>query len=144
MGLPLAQHPRRPAVVLSPQYLYKRLGAKLAVGMPFKDIATADSVILSEVPPSSDKDGRRALAYLLTGLALIDPPEAPQWPRTGRSPVTPPDGFVPEPVMRAPGLGPAQTAPMTPQEREERKRARRASAPKRAQRLARKAQRRRE
>ncbi|KXZ49849.1 hypothetical protein GPECTOR_19g300 [Gonium pectorale] len=47
-----------------PEYLYKRLGAKLAVGMPFKDIATADSVILSEVPPSSDKDGRRALRRL--------------------------------------------------------------------------------
>lgn len=113
--------------------------------MQDEETPTPDTVSASDAARSvRHKDGRRALAYLLTGLALIDPPEAPQWPRTGRSPVTPPDGFVPEPVMRAPGLGPAQTAPMTPQEREERKRARRASAPKRAQRLARKAQRRRE
>lgn len=91
--------------------------------MQDEETPTPDTVSADDVArPVRRKDGRHARAYLLAGLALID---------------------APEPVMRAPGLGPAQTAPMTPQEREERKRARRASAPKRAQRLARKAQRRR-
>ncbi|KAG2452668.1 hypothetical protein HYH02_002901 [Chlamydomonas schloesseri] len=47
-----------------PEFLYKRLGAKLAVGMPFKDIATSDSIVLTEVPASGDKDARRALRRL--------------------------------------------------------------------------------
>ena len=34
------------------QYLYQELGCKTAVGMPFKDIATSDSVFLRTVPPS--------------------------------------------------------------------------------------------
>jgi (E)-4-hydroxy-3-methylbut-2-enyl-diphosphate synthase len=32
-----------------PEELYKQLGAKLAVGMPFKDVATVDSIYLPEV-----------------------------------------------------------------------------------------------
>jgi len=44
--------------------LYKRLGAKLAVGMPFKDIATSDTILMREIPPSSDAEGRRALRRL--------------------------------------------------------------------------------
>ncbi len=52
---------------LSRQVLYKKLGAKLAVGMPFKDIATSDSVVMRELPPSSDKEGRRALRRLQVG-----------------------------------------------------------------------------
>ena len=32
--------------------------------MPFKDIATADSIVLSEVPAAADKDARRALRRL--------------------------------------------------------------------------------
>lgn len=38
-----------------------KLGFKTAVGMPFKDIATADSVFLPEVPPVDDKAARTAL-----------------------------------------------------------------------------------
>ena len=44
--------------------LYKKLGAKLSVGMPFKDIATSDSIFMREIPPSSDADGRRAVRRL--------------------------------------------------------------------------------
>lgn len=44
--------------------LYKKLGAKLSVGMPFKDIATSDSIFMREIPPSSDVEGRRALRRL--------------------------------------------------------------------------------
>ena len=43
---------------------YRKLGAKLVVGMPFKDIATSDTLILHDVPPSSDKAARRALSRL--------------------------------------------------------------------------------
>ena len=38
-----------------------QLGFKTAVGMPFKDIATADSVYLEELPANEDKDARTAL-----------------------------------------------------------------------------------
>jgi len=44
--------------------MYRKLGAKLAVGMPFKDIATSDSILMREIPPSSDTEGRRALRRL--------------------------------------------------------------------------------
>ena len=46
------------------QILYKKLGAKLAVGMPFKDIATSDTIFMRDIPPSSDVEGRRALRRL--------------------------------------------------------------------------------
>lgn len=38
-----------------------QLGFKTAVGMPFKDIATADSIYLEEAPPLDDKAGRMVL-----------------------------------------------------------------------------------
>ena len=38
-----------------------QLGFKTAVGMPFKDIATADSVYLEQVPASDAKAARTAL-----------------------------------------------------------------------------------
>ena len=34
--------------------LYRKLGAKLVVGMPFKDLATSDSVLMYQVPWESD------------------------------------------------------------------------------------------
>lgn len=47
------------------QYLYQDLGCKTAVGMPFKDIATSDSIYMSTIPPSSDTEGRTALRRLI-------------------------------------------------------------------------------
>ena len=47
------------------QYLYQELGCKTAVGMPFKDVATTDSIYMSKVPPSSDTDARTALRRLI-------------------------------------------------------------------------------
>lgn len=55
------------------QVLYKKLGAKLAVGMPFKDIATADSVFMRALPPSSDVDARRALKRLQVRVHVWSP-----------------------------------------------------------------------
>ena len=45
-------------------YLYQQLGCKTAVGMPFKDIATADSIYMPRIPPSTDIDGRIAMRRL--------------------------------------------------------------------------------
>ena len=45
-------------------YLCKELGCKLAVGMPFKDIATSDSIFLRTPPPSSDGEARKTLRRL--------------------------------------------------------------------------------
>lgn len=58
------------------QYLYKDLGCKTAVGMPFKDIATTDSIFLREVPPSSDTDARTAIRRLIdVSTGVIVPAE---------------------------------------------------------------------
>jgi len=48
----------------SPDYFYKAIGCKTAVGMPFKDIATSDSLLLTDVPPESDKKARTAIRRL--------------------------------------------------------------------------------
>ena len=47
-----------------PEQMYRKLGAKLVVGMPFKDQACSDTLVLSEIPPAYDTDKRRALARL--------------------------------------------------------------------------------
>ena len=47
-----------------PEQMYRKLGAKLVVGMPFKDQACSDTLVLPQVPPASDTDKRRALARL--------------------------------------------------------------------------------
>lgn len=66
-----------PAALSSPEALYRQLGAKLVVGMPFKDIATSDSIFMREVPPTSDKEGRRALRRLQeVGVHVISPAAA--------------------------------------------------------------------
>lgn len=59
-----------------PELLYRKLGAKLAVGMPFKDIATSDSIIMYSIPSSSDVNGRRALRRLQeVGVHVLAPAE---------------------------------------------------------------------
>jgi (E)-4-hydroxy-3-methylbut-2-enyl-diphosphate synthase len=55
-------------------YLYAGLGCKTAVGMPFKDIATADSIFMRTVPPSTDTGARTALRRLSeVSVGLIAP-----------------------------------------------------------------------
>ncbi|KAA6429562.1 MAG: chloroplast 1-hydroxy-2-methyl-2-(E)-butenyl-4-diphosphate synthase precursor [Trebouxia sp. A1-2] len=48
----------------APEQMYRKLGAKMVVGMPFKDQATSDTLYMPQIPPSSDKTGRRALKRL--------------------------------------------------------------------------------
>jgi len=58
------------------QYLYQQLGCKLAVGMPFKDIATTDSILLRKLPPSSDTAARTAIRRLVeVNMGVIVPAE---------------------------------------------------------------------
>lgn len=65
------------AQLQSPEKLYKDLGCKLVVGMPFKDIATSDSLFLSEVPPVEDAEARRALKRLQdVNVGVLAPLEA--------------------------------------------------------------------
>ncbi|KAL3136509.1 hypothetical protein ABBQ38_005759 [Trebouxia sp. C0009 RCD-2024] len=47
-----------------PEQLYRALGCKMVVGMPFKDQATSDTLYMTQIPPTSDKNGRRALKRL--------------------------------------------------------------------------------
>lgn len=47
---------------------YRKLGAKLVVGMPFKDQATSDTLLLPQPPAASDTDKRRALTRLQVHL----------------------------------------------------------------------------
>ena len=55
-------------------YLYAELGCKTAVGMPFKDVATSDSIFMRTVPPSSDTDARTALRRMAeVSVGLIAP-----------------------------------------------------------------------
>eukprot|EP00534_Pseudo-nitzschia_fraudulenta_P001938 CAMPEP_0201138534 /NCGR_PEP_ID=MMETSP0850-20130426/55978_1 /ASSEMBLY_ACC=CAM_ASM_000622 /TAXON_ID=183588 /ORGANISM="Pseudo-nitzschia fraudulenta, Strain WWA7" /LENGTH=755 /DNA_ID=CAMNT_0047409929 /DNA_START=140 /DNA_END=2407 /DNA_ORIENTATION=+ len=56
------------------QYLYAELGCKTAVGMPFKDIATTDSIFMETIPPSTDTEARTALRRLIeVSLGVIVP-----------------------------------------------------------------------
>jgi len=58
------------------QYLYKDLGCKTAVGMPFKDIASSDSILMRTIPPSSDKAARTAINRLIdVSMGVIVPAE---------------------------------------------------------------------
>eukprot|EP00752_Nemacystus_decipiens_P003746 g3451.t1 len=61
----------------NPQALYQALGFKTAVGMPFKDIATADSVYLEQLPSSEDKNARTALRRMQeAGVGVLAPAAA--------------------------------------------------------------------
>ena len=60
-----------------PEQMYTQLGCKMSVGMPFKDIATSDSLLLRELPPASDAGARRALRRLQeSGVGVVAPMEA--------------------------------------------------------------------
>eukprot|EP00270_Netrium_digitus_P007218 TRINITY_DN2100_c0_g1_i2.p1 TRINITY_DN2100_c0_g1~~TRINITY_DN2100_c0_g1_i2.p1 ORF type:complete len:744 (+),score=231.37 TRINITY_DN2100_c0_g1_i2:313-2232(+) len=47
-----------------PEVLYKALNCKLAVGMPFKDLATVDSIFVRELPSAADSAAMLALKRL--------------------------------------------------------------------------------
>jgi len=58
----------------NPDRLYRDIGCKTAVGMPFKDIATSDSIFLNEVPAENDKVARTTLRRLQeVGVGVLAP-----------------------------------------------------------------------
>eukprot|EP00986_Skeletonema_menzelii_P001238 scaffold330_cov144-Skeletonema_menzelii.AAC.9 len=60
----------------SAPYLYKELGFKTAVGMPFKDIATSDSIFMRTLPSVDDTNARTALRRMMeVGTGVIVPAE---------------------------------------------------------------------
>jgi len=60
----------------SAPYLYKELGFKTAVGMPFKDIATSDSIFMRTLPAVDDTNARTALRRMMeVGTGVIVPAE---------------------------------------------------------------------
>ncbi|KAG8464727.1 hypothetical protein KFE25_010095 [Diacronema lutheri] len=61
----------------SPAALYTALGCKTAVGFPFKDIATVDSIVLDAPPTADDADARLTLRRLQTaGVGVLAPAAA--------------------------------------------------------------------
>lgn len=58
----------------TPELLYRSLAAKLVVGMPFKDLATVDSILLRELPTVEDIDARLALKRLIEiSMGILTP-----------------------------------------------------------------------
>lgn len=58
----------------TPELLYRSLATKLAVGMPFKDLATVDSILLRELPPVDDDNAWLALKRLIDiSMGVITP-----------------------------------------------------------------------
>ncbi|KAL1827644.1 hypothetical protein ACET3Z_006056 [Daucus carota] len=60
--------------IKTPELLYRSLAAKLIVGMPFKDLATVDSILLRELPALDDNESRLALKRLIdVSMGVITP-----------------------------------------------------------------------
>ncbi|XP_078427921.1 4-hydroxy-3-methylbut-2-enyl diphosphate synthase [Wolffia australiana] len=58
----------------APETLYRSLATKLVVGMPFKDLATVDSILLWELPPVEDTHARLALKRLVdVSMGVVTP-----------------------------------------------------------------------
>ncbi|KAI6685781.1 hypothetical protein NL676_031694 [Syzygium grande] len=58
----------------APENFYRSLATKLVLGMPFKDLATVDSILLRELPPVDDADARLALKRLIdVSMGIITP-----------------------------------------------------------------------
>ena len=54
-----------PEALQNPQQLYADLGCKTVVGLPFKDISTSDTLLLSSPPALDDEVGRQTLKRLM-------------------------------------------------------------------------------
>lgn len=64
------------ADLASPEMLYAKLGCKLAVGMPFKDIASSDTLLMRELPAQDADSARQALRRLQeVGMHIVTPLE---------------------------------------------------------------------
>lgn len=58
----------------APEILYAKLGCKLAVGMPFKDIASADTLFMRDLPAEDAAEARQTLRRLQeVGMHIVAP-----------------------------------------------------------------------
>ena len=64
------------SMLSEPQALYKALGCKTVVGLPFKDIATTDAIVLRESPPLDSDVARQTLKRLMDVAVLPIVPAA--------------------------------------------------------------------
>lgn len=60
----------------NPEELYRSLSTKLIIGMPYKDLATVDTILLRELPPVEDKAAVRCcnlcnLKFIFYDVLLI-------------------------------------------------------------------------
>jgi len=61
----------------NPQELYRQMGAKTVVGLPFKDISTSDSILLRSPPSAEDVEARLTIKRLQeVGVHPIIPADA--------------------------------------------------------------------
>eukprot|EP00898_Chlorokybus_atmophyticus_P007308 jgi/Chlat1/7579/Chrsp63S07087 len=64
------------AQLAAPERFYRDLGCKTAVGMPFKDIGTVDSILMRELPAIDDAEARKTISRLQTmpsGMGVLAP-----------------------------------------------------------------------
>lgn len=63
-----------PALLREPLALYRAIGARVAVGMPIKDLATVDALVLSSGVPADDREARRTVRRLQdAGIHVVVP-----------------------------------------------------------------------
>lgn len=63
-----------PAQLANPAQLYSDLACKLVVGMPFKDLATSDSIVLQQMPSEDMEEERKALRRMMeSNIGVIAP-----------------------------------------------------------------------
>ena len=63
-----------PAMLATEDPFYRDVGAKLAVGMPLRDIVTADSIFLREMPAADDEKAVRSIRRLQEiGVGVVAP-----------------------------------------------------------------------
>jgi (E)-4-hydroxy-3-methylbut-2-enyl-diphosphate synthase len=58
----------------APETLYRALATKLIIGMPYKDLATVDTILLNELPAVENREARLAVKRLTdVGLGVLTP-----------------------------------------------------------------------
>ncbi|KAG0564073.1 hypothetical protein KC19_8G080700 [Ceratodon purpureus] len=58
----------------NPETLYRNLATKLIIGMPYKDLATVDTILLKKLPAAADRASRLAVKRLTdVGIGVLTP-----------------------------------------------------------------------
>jgi len=94
-----------PEDLRQPEALYAKIGAKMVVGMPFKDIATSDTLFMRELPAEGDEVARTTLRRLAeVGVHVLAPAAALEaTPLPGSVALIPLKSFVADGAKTLPG-----------------------------------------